>query len=95
MFVMNCTVNKEEVLRYKTASKRKQNRCRKKARQENTSSSTEAEMESSAGLTDARLAGMDEEEIYYPVKCTECSTEVAVYDKDEVYHFFNILASHC
>lgn len=90
---MNCTINKEEALRYKTADKRKQNRRRKKARQETTS--TEAEMESSAGLTDARLVGMDEEEIYHPVKCTECSTEVAVYDKDEVYHFFNILASHC
>ncbi|KAL0169748.1 hypothetical protein M9458_034344, partial [Cirrhinus mrigala] len=87
MFVMNCTVNKEEVLRYKTANKRKQNRHRKKARQESTTTSTETEMESSAG--------MDEEEMYHPVKCTECSTEVAVYDKDEVYHFFNILASHC
>ncbi|XP_052001866.1 E2F-associated phosphoprotein isoform X2 [Xyrauchen texanus] len=93
MFVMNCTVNKDEVLRYKTANKRKQNRWRKKARQESTS--TEAEMETEAGLTDARLAGMDEEEMYYPVKCTECSTEVAVFDKEEVYHFFNILASHC
>ncbi|XP_059374531.1 E2F-associated phosphoprotein-like [Carassius carassius] len=95
MFVMNCTVNKEEVLRYKTTNKRKQNWNRKKARQESTSTSTEVEMESNAGLTDARLAGMDEEEMYHPVKCTECSTEVAVYDKDEVYHFFNILASHC
>ncbi|MBN3313163.1 EAPP protein, partial [Atractosteus spatula] len=34
-------------------------------------------------------------EVFHPVKCTECSTEVAVFDKDEVYHFFNILASHC
>lgn len=95
MFVMNCAVNKEEVLRYKSANKRKQSHCRKKARQESTSTFTEAERESNAGLTDARLAGMDEEELYHPVKCTECSTEVAVFDKDEVYHFFNILASHC
>lgn len=95
MFVMNCTVNKEEVLRYKTTNKRKEKRHRKKARQESTSTSAEAEMESDAGLTDARLAGMNEEEIYHPVKCTECSTEVAVYDKDEVYHFFNTLASYC
>ncbi|KAK9959651.1 hypothetical protein ABG768_009761 [Culter alburnus] len=95
MFVMNCTVNKEEVLRYKTTNKRKEKRHRKKARQESMSTSAEAEMESDAGLTDARLAGMNEEEIYHPVKCTECSTEVAVYDKDEVYHFFNTLASHC
>uniref|UniRef100_A0A9J8BSI7 E2f-associated phosphoprotein n=1 Tax=Cyprinus carpio carpio TaxID=630221 RepID=A0A9J8BSI7_CYPCA len=48
MFVMNCAVNKEEVLRYKTPNKRKQNRQRKKARRETTSTSTEAEMESSA-----------------------------------------------
>lgn len=92
MFVMNCTVDKDEVLRYQTANKRKQNRRRKKARQE--PAEAEAEMDTDAGLTDARLAGMDEEEIYHPVKCTECSTEVAVYDKDEVYHFFNILASY-
>lgn len=92
MFVMNCSVNKEEVLRYKTANKRKQNRHRNKAQQDPATAG--AEMETDAGLTDVRLAGMDEEEIYHPVKCTECSTEVAVYDKDEVYHFFNILASY-
>ncbi|XP_024125979.1 E2F-associated phosphoprotein isoform X1 [Oryzias melastigma] len=34
-------------------------------------------------------------ETYRPVQCSQCSTEVAVFDKDEVYHFFNILASHC
>lgn len=92
MFVMNCAVDKEEVLRYQTANKRKQNRRRKRAQQE--PAATEAEMDTDAGLTDARLAGMDEDEIYHSVKCTECSTEVAVYDKDEVYHFFNILASY-
>lgn len=31
---------------------------------------------------------------YYPVKCTVCNTQVAVYDSDEVYHFFNVLASY-
>ncbi|KAM9294474.1 E2F-associated phosphoprotein [Gastrophryne carolinensis] len=36
-----------------------------------------------------------ETELYHPVKCNECSTQVAVFDKDEVYHFFNVLASHC
>ncbi|XP_056624717.1 E2F-associated phosphoprotein [Triplophysa dalaica] len=92
MFVMNCAVDKEEVLRYQTANKRKQNRRRKRAQQE--PAATESEMDTDAGLTDARLAGMDEDEIYHSVKCTECSTEVAVYDKDEVYHFFNILASY-
>ncbi len=30
---------------------------------------------------------------YHPVRCCECDTEVGVYDEDEVFHFFNILAS--
>ncbi len=30
---------------------------------------------------------------YHPVRCSECNTEVAVVDSDEVFHFFNILAS--
>ena len=35
----------------------------------------------------------DDDEVYNPVKCEECSTEVAVFDKDEVYHFFNVIDS--
>lgn len=36
---------------------------------------------------------LDQEE-YHPVKCEVCNTQVAVFDKDEIYHFFNVLASH-
>ncbi|XP_030639513.1 E2F-associated phosphoprotein [Chanos chanos] len=87
MFVMNCTVKKEEILRYKKNNNKKQkNRHKRKGHQD--SGSTEMD------VTASGPAGMDEEETYHPVQCTECSTEVAVYDKDEVYHFFNILASH-
>jgi len=32
-----------------------------------------------------------DEDIYHPVQCSICNTEVAVQDKDEVYHFFNVL----
>ncbi|CAL1292489.1 unnamed protein product [Larinioides sclopetarius] len=39
-------------------------------------------------------ASNDENEIFNPVRCTVCNTEVAVYDKDEIYHFFNVLASY-
>ncbi|ELK30340.1 Pyruvate kinase isozymes M1/M2 [Myotis davidii] len=80
MFVMNCSVNKEEVLRYKTPENRKKKRGHKKMR---------ANHEDAAEQTDTEV-----EETYHPVMCTECSTEVAVYDKDEVFHFFNVLASH-
>lgn len=34
-------------------------------------------------------------EIYHPVMCTECSVEVAVCDKDEVFYIFSsVLVSH-
>lgn len=33
----------------------------------------------------------DESEMYRPVSCSICDTEVAVLDKDDVYHFCNIL----
>ncbi|KAM5235384.1 E2F-associated phosphoprotein isoform 1-T1 [Ctenodactylus gundi] len=78
MFVMNCSVNKEEVLKYKTSDNRKKRRGYKKMR-----SDPEDSAEPAGG-----------EEVYHPVMCTQCSTEVAVYDKDEVFHFFNVLASH-
>ncbi|KAJ7344935.1 hypothetical protein JRQ81_000885 [Phrynocephalus forsythii] len=81
MFVMNCTVIKEEILKYKEPLNKKTKRGRKTLKQNS---------ESIAGPEK-----QEEEEIYHPVKCTECSTEVAVWDKDEVFHFFNVLASHC
>ncbi|XP_029585591.1 E2F-associated phosphoprotein [Salmo trutta] len=91
MFVMNCTVNKEEILRYKTLNEKNlRSRKRRKGHQPEPTASTTMEATDSGAVL-----GMGGEEIYHPVQCTECSTEVAVFDKDEVYHFFNILASHC
>ncbi|KAK8726152.1 hypothetical protein OTU49_010394 [Cherax quadricarinatus] len=36
----------------------------------------------------------NEDEVFHPVTCKICNTKVAVYDKDEVYHFFNIVTSY-
>lgn len=34
-------------------------------------------------------------ETFKPVECETCHTEVGVYDPEsEIYHFFNVLASH-
>ncbi|KAF1375239.1 hypothetical protein PFLUV_G00237490 [Perca fluviatilis] len=89
MFVMNCAVKKDEVLRYKTQQEVKPKKNKRKRRAGPTP-------ETAMDVTpDPAPAGMDADEVYHPVQCTECSTEVAVFDKDEVYHFFNILASHC
>ncbi|KAM9355425.1 E2F-associated phosphoprotein [Pholidichthys leucotaenia] len=87
MFVMNCTVKRDEVLHYKSQQEgKRRNRKRRRGQKAETSADK---------APDPTLAGMDTDEVYHPVQCTECSTEVAVFDKDEVYHFFNILASHC
>jgi len=39
-------------------------------------------------------AGLIDEGVYNPVRCSVCGTEVAVYDSDEVYHFFNVLSGY-
>ena len=36
---------------------------------------------------------MVEYDVYNPVKCAGCDTEVGVYDSDEVFHFYNVLPS--
>lgn len=33
------------------------------------------------------------DELFNPVQCALCNTEVAVYDKEEIYHFFNVVES--
>lgn len=38
--------------------------------------------------------GEDCDDRFHPVQCEECNTVVAVYDEDEVYHFFNVLTSY-
>lgn len=79
MFVMNCTVNKNEVLKFPEQPTKHRRRNRKKFKAQLADSASESQ----------------NTEMYHPVKCNECSTEVAVYDNEEVYHFFNVLASHC
>ena len=41
-------------------------------------------------LTDTNEVEFD---IYHPVKCDSCQTEVGVFDEEEVYHFYNVLPS--
>ena len=37
---------------------------------------------------------VDPKDIFNPVNCDRCTTQVAVYDQEEIYHFFNVLASY-
>ena len=77
MFVMHCKVDRSELLRYE-----KKRKGRKKKSQE-----------CPGKLVPADSNDDQEIELFNPVKCTECGTVLAVYDSEEVYHFFNILAS--
>lgn len=78
MFVMNCTIDFTERFRYP------QNAGQKK----NHKVSLHGDKSSIVPLAE------EKDDIYYSVKCNECRTQVAMYDRDEVYHFFNIISSY-
>lgn len=74
MFVLNCKIIMDEVLRYRP---KKDKKSRKRRRDKDPPGVKEIEST----------------EVYHPVRCSICNTEVAVYDVDEVFHFFSVLAS--
>ena len=78
MFVLNCSVDRTQKLKYSLS---------KSARRKGGGKG-----KGSKGSNEAK--DDDDSEDYNPVKCETCSTEVAVFDKDEVYHFFNVIASY-
>lgn len=80
MFVMNCKIIHDEQLLY-VPKPGKKNRSQKRSRQK---------VEESRAMQDEEE---DTRATFNPVRCSSCNTEVAVYDTDEVYHFFNVLAS--
>ena len=73
MFVLNCQIVRDEVLKYAPKLDKKSRKRRRKQEE--------------------KMAVDALQEDFNPVRCSECNTEVAVYDKDEVFHFFNVLAS--
>jgi len=85
MFVTNCAVRMDEVLRYdQTSAQKKTKRKSKRRRGAHANRSPDR---------DTALPA-DTDDVYHPVVCSVCNSEVGVYDKDEVYHFFNVLASY-
>lgn len=85
MFVMNCSVDFSQRLKFPKHQQQK-NKSKKRKRKDETQGEEEAEQTLAAGGAPG--------ESYHPVKCEQCNTEVAVYDQEEVFHFFNVLASH-
>jgi len=79
MFVTNCSVHMDEVLRYENTKAQKKTKHRSKRH---------------SAVSDSAAASTVSDDVYHPVVCSVCNSEVGVYDKDEVYHFFNVLASY-
>eukprot|EP00053_Salpingoeca_punica_P014169 m.128789 g.128789 ORF g.128789 m.128789 type:complete len:477 (+) comp16395_c0_seq4:436-1866(+) len=89
MFVLNCRINRGETLRY---SEKKKNKKSSKKRGKGRGAAAGDAMEEDdapAGMTPVQEGG----DVYNPVHCALCNTVVAVYDVDEIYHFFNVLAA--
>lgn len=74
MFVLNCLIIRDEILKYKPKPNKKSRGKRRR------------------GIAEQSGNESEESGTYHPVRCRECNTEVAVYDQDEVFHFFNVLA---
>ncbi len=83
MFVLNCKIMRDEVLHYSPKSEKKSRKRKRK------SGGASAVMDEDKGEPSQEL----DKEAYHPVRCSECNSEVAVFDKDEVFHFFNVLTS--
>jgi len=95
MFVINCSVRKDEVLRYgKTSAQKKTKNNSKRRRVATTDCPVVADTSTALSLSADTSVDKAAEDVYHPVVCSVCSSEVGVYDRDEVYHFFNVLASY-
>lgn len=89
MFVFNCTIDENRIASVSLSNsdkgskkkKQKSHYKRFKTDQSNTLKGNDKEQE--------------EDDILRPVLCSECGTELGVYEaKEELYHFSRILASH-
>ncbi|XP_065184251.1 E2F-associated phosphoprotein-like [Sycon ciliatum] len=96
MFVMNCAIKADQVLKYKPKEPHKKRPAKKRTdRGGRAADADEAAAEhSQPTVPEAAMEDGSVGDQYKPVVCSQCSTEVAVYDKDEVYHFFNVIAGH-
>lgn len=95
MFVLNCCILRDEVLKYFPKPDRRSRKRNRGKQTQRRSSREQAAATTEAGGVEVRGQRSEAEgaELYHPVRCSQCNTEVAVYDKDEVYHFFNVLTS--
>ncbi|KAG0006951.1 hypothetical protein BGZ65_001322 [Modicella reniformis] len=105
MFVENCRILENEILRFAKETKSPHNNNNKRTIKaatisttttttaSSTSLTTQSETSKALGSTNHFKLGEDDDAniIYHPANCEICNTKVAVVDQDEVYHFFNVI----
>ncbi|VDN92744.1 unnamed protein product [Brugia pahangi] len=83
IFVENCNVVKNEVLFLPQSGKNK-HKARKNV----------AGIKPNAVVDAAVSTVLPKEDLFHPVLCSICTTNVGVYDYEEVFHFFNVLTGY-
>ena len=94
---MNVSVNNREILRYKKKDVKKRRGRAKNRRAKKPETKKERSRSRSKSLSrasDVDLSESEKEDLFHPVSCKICQTEVGVFDSDELFHFFNVIASH-
>mmetsp|Transcript_8895 Transcript_8895/g.32803 ORF Transcript_8895/g.32803 Transcript_8895/m.32803 type:complete len:102 (+) Transcript_8895:378-683(+) len=99
MYVYNCKVRRDQRIRSKAARAQSDDagpvvRGHSQASQD-SDGDDDVEEEDEQAQPDP-LVEQDEEmieEIFTPVECLTCGTEVGLVDTNEVYHFFHVLES--
>ena len=110
MFVFHCKIDFTEKLKFPKKEKKYLKNKKKKSKILNENTGTEeahSSKDDKKNFSDKKddlilnvVSGNansiidNKEEFFYSVSCDVCNTKVAVYDKDEVYHFFNIVTSY-
>jgi hypothetical protein len=91
MFVQNCQTDFSQELRVPQSEDGEQGKKRANRKKKSHDNKKNEKNDTSDEVGESRDSRNKK---YFAVKCSICSTQVAVHDEDDVYHFFNVLASH-
>lgn len=95
MFVLNCRIDYAKKLLHRDKEQKRQPFKRSKKQRKNAEESKLGEgMSTTENVEEDKQQLTSESDLYHPVHCSSCNTQVALYDINEVYHFFSVLASH-
>lgn len=98
MFVQNCRVDYKQRLtirnKHEQRDKFRKSVQKRAKEQEKKLPQKDAKNDVSTEQEDPETSQKEPEcNLYYPVHCSDCHTQIALYDCEEVYHFFSVISS--